>query len=119
MKKIVQKKDNQALATAKYVRMSPTKVRRILKKLRYLNYQEALMILEFLPYRASIPIWQVLQSAAANAEHNLKLDKNKLYISEAFVNKGPVLKRFRSRAKGRIYTIQKYTCHITIQVQAI
>lgn len=112
-------KENQAMATAKYVRMSPTKVRRIIKKLRYLSYQEALMVLEFLPYRACIPIWQVLQSAAANAKNNLKIDKDKLYISEAFVNKGPILKRFRSRAKGRIYTIQKYTCHITIQVQSI
>lgn len=110
---------NESVATAKYIRMSPSKVRRVLKKLKYLNYQEALLILEFLPYRSCFPIWQVLQSAAANAKTNLKINKEKLYISEAFVNKGPVLKRFRSRAKGRIYTIHKHTCHITIKVKSI
>ena len=71
-----------AKATAKYVRMSPSKVRRVLKQLKYLNYQEALMVLEFLPYRSCLPIWQVLQSAAANAQTNLGLKKQNLFIAE-------------------------------------
>jgi large subunit ribosomal protein L22 len=107
-----------AKATAKYVRMSPSKVRRVLKQLKYLNYQEALMVLEFLPYRSCLPIWQVLQSAAANAQTNLGLKKQNLFIAEAYVDKGPVLKRFRSRAQGRVYSIHKHTCHITIKVQS-
>ena len=107
-----------AKATAKYIRMSPSKVRRVLKQLKYLNYQEALMVLEFLPYKSCLPIWQVLQSAAANAQENLGLKKQNLFIAEAYVDKGPVLKRFRSRAQGRVYAIQKHTCHITIKVQA-
>ena len=107
-----------AKATARYVRMSPTKVRRVLKQLKYLNYQEALMVLEFLPYKACLPIWQVLQSAASNAQTNKGLKKQNLFISEAYVDKGPTLKRFKSRAQGRIYSNQKPTCHITIKVQS-
>lgn len=106
-----------AKAKAKYIRMSPAKVRRVLKQLKSLSYQEALMVLEFLPYRACLPIWQVLQSAAANAQTNLGLKKQDLYIAEAYVDKGPTLKRFRPRAQGRGYLIQKRTCHITIKLK--
>ena len=63
-------------AVAKYIRISPTKVRRVLDQIRGRSYEEALMILEFLPYKASGPIWQVLNSAAANAENNLNLKKH-------------------------------------------
>ena len=68
-------------AIAKYIRMSPHKIRRVLNQLRGLSYQEALMILEFLPYNASAPIWQVIHSAAANANHNYGIDKKKLIIT--------------------------------------
>ena len=68
-------KPQSSSATAKYIRISPTKVRRVLDQIRGRSYEEALMILEFLPYRASGPIWQVLNSAAANAENNLNLKK--------------------------------------------
>lgn len=112
------KDKTMAKATAKYIRMSPSKVRRVLKQLKYLSYQEALMVLEFLPYKSCLPIWQVLQSAAANAQTNLGLKKQDLFISEAYVDKGPILKRFKSRAQGRVYSIHKYTCHITIKVQS-
>ena len=98
--------------------MSPNKVRRVLKQLKYLTYQEALMVLEFLPYRACLPIWQVLQSAASNAQTNLGLKKQDLYIAEAYVDKGPTLKRFRPRAQGRGYLIQKRTCHITVKLKS-
>ena len=69
-------------AVAKYIRMSPHKVRRVLNQIRGRSYQEALMILEFLPYGAGGPVWQVLYSAAANAQNNYNLDKKKLFIDE-------------------------------------
>ena len=77
-----------------------------------------LMILEFLPYDASGPIWQVVHSAAANAKHNYGLDKKKLIIDEIFADEGPKLKRIRPRAQGRAYKILKPTCHITVVMKA-
>ena len=105
-------------AVAKYVRMSPQKVRRVLNQLRGRSYQEALMILEFLSYSAVAPIWQVVHSAAANAEHNYGLDKKKLIIAESYADEGPRLKRIRPRAQGRAYAIVKPTCHITIVLKS-
>ena len=104
-------------AVAKYVRISPHKVRQVLDQIRGRSYQEALMILEFLPYDASGPIWQVVHSAAANAKHNYGLDKKKLIIEEVYANEGPKLKRIRPRAQGRAFKILKPTCHITIVVK--
>ena len=105
---------NSGMAVAKYVRMSPHKVRRILDQIRGRSYQEALMILEFLPYKAGGPVWQIIHSAAANANHNYRLEKKKLVIDTIFANEGPKLKRIRPRAQGRAYKIQKPTCHITV-----
>ena len=105
-------------AVAKYIRMSPHKVRRILDQIRGRSYQEALMILEFLPYGAGGPIWQVVYSAAANAQNNYNLDKKKLFIDEVYADEGPKLKRIRPRAQGRAYSILKPTCHITVVVKA-
>nr|YP_010444089.1 ribosomal protein L22 [Haramonas pauciplastida]UTE94976.1 ribosomal protein L22 [Haramonas pauciplastida] len=104
-------------ANAKYIRMSPRKVRRVLKCIQGRSYKEALMILEFLPYRCCDPIWKVLHSAASNAENNYNLRKRFLYIKSTLVNKGKTLKRFRPRAQGRGYKILKPTCHITITVR--
>jgi large subunit ribosomal protein L22 len=101
-------------ATAKYIRMAPNKVRRVLNQIRGKSYKEALMILEFMPYSACKPILQVLQSAGANAENNNGLKKVDLSISEACADAGPILKRFRPRAQGRGYKIQKPTCHIRV-----
>ena len=101
-------------AVAKYIRMSPHKVRRVIDQIRGRSYQEALMILEFLPYKAGNPVWQVIHSAAANANHNYGLDKKKLIIDTIFANEGPRLKRIRPRAQGRAYKILKPTCHITV-----
>nr|YP_009497513.1 ribosomal protein L22 [Biddulphia tridens]AWT40226.1 ribosomal protein L22 [Biddulphia tridens] len=94
-------------AVAKYIRMSPHKVRRVLNQIRGRSYQEALMILEFLPYNAGGPVWQVLHSVAANAKNNYDLDKKKLVIDTVFANEGPKLKRIRPRAQGRAYRISK------------
>jgi large subunit ribosomal protein L22 len=103
-------------AVAKYIRMSPNKVRRVLNQIRGKSYKEALIILEFMPYSACKPVLQVLQSAAANAENNNGLQKTNLIVSQAYADQGPVLKRFRPRAQGRGFKIKKPTSHITIYV---
>jgi large subunit ribosomal protein L22 len=108
--------NTEVKAIAKYIRMSPTKVRRVLNQIRDKSYREALMILEFMPYSACEPILQVLQSAAANAQNNKGLQKNELLVSRAFADPGPVLKRFRPRSQGRGFKILKPTCHITVYV---
>ena len=103
-------------AIARYIRMSPHKVRRVLDQIRGCSYREALIILEFMPYRACDPVLKALRSAAANAEHNEGLDRANLVISQAYADQGPALRRFRPRAQGRAYQIRKPTCHITIAV---
>lgn len=103
-------------AIARYIRMSPHKVRRVLDQIRGCSYREALIMLEFMPYRACDPVLKVLRSAAANAEHNQGLDRANLVISKATADGGPSLRRFRPRAQGRAYQIRKPTCHITIAV---
>lgn len=105
-------------AIARYIRMSPFKVRRVLDQIRGRSYREALIILEFMPYRACDPILKVLRSAAANAEHNEGLERADLVITQAYADQGPVLKRFQPRAQGRAYQIRKPTCHITVAVGA-
>lgn len=103
-------------AIARYVRMSPLKVRRVLDQIRGRSYREALIILEFMPYKACEPVLKVLRSAVANAEHNEGLEPTDLVVSQAFADGGPSLKRFRPRAQGRAYQIRKPTCHITVAV---
>ncbi|RAM50712.1 MAG: 50S ribosomal protein L22 [Hapalosiphonaceae cyanobacterium JJU2] len=107
---------NEVKAIARYIRMSPYKVRRVLDQIRGRSYREALIILEFMPYRACEPILKVLRSAAANAEHNEGFDRAELVITKAYADQGPVLKRFQPRAQGRAYQIRKPTCHITVAV---
>lgn len=106
----------QVKAVARYIRMSPRKVRRVLDQIRGTSYRDALIMLEFMPYKACEPIIKVLRSAVANAEHNAGLDPVDLVISEAYADAGPSLKRYRPRAQGRAYQIRKPTCHITIAV---
>nr|YP_010922986.1 ribosomal protein L22 [Colpomenia sinuosa]WJZ45302.1 ribosomal protein L22 [Colpomenia sinuosa] len=101
-------------AVSKYIRISSNKVRRVLDQIRGRSYLEALMLLQFMPYRACGPIWQVLNSAATNAENNNGLNKEDLIVKTVFADQGPVLRRFRPRAQGRGYQIRKPTCHITI-----
>ena len=107
---------NEVKAIARYIRMSPRKVRRVLDQIHGRSYREALIILEFMPYRACEPILKVLRSAVANAEHNEGLDPASLVVSTAFADAGPVLKRYRPRAQGRAFQIRKPTCHITVAV---
>jgi large subunit ribosomal protein L22 len=107
---------SEARAHGRYIRGSASKVRRVLDQIRGRSYRDALIMLEFMPYRSTGPITKVLRSAVANAEHNLGLDPATLVISQAHADMGPVLKRFRPRAQGRAYAIQKKTCHISIAV---
>lgn len=101
-------------AQARYVRIAPRKVRVVMDLIRGKNTGEALSILRFTPKRASGIINKVLRSALANAEHNYELDKDELYVSRAYVDEGPTLKRFRPRAFGRAARIRKRTSHVTI-----
>ena len=105
-----------ALAQARYVRMTPMKCRRVIDLVRGMPVREALDVLRFDVHAASEPIGKVLASAIANAEHNQQLDPAGLYISQAYVDEGPTLKRFRPRAQGRAFRIRKRTSHITVVV---
>ena len=80
-----------AIAHGNYVRGSASKVRRVLDQIRGRSYRDALIMLEFMPYRSTDPITKVLRSAVANAEHNLGMDPSTLFISSAFANNGPVM----------------------------
>jgi large subunit ribosomal protein L22 len=108
--------DESALAQVRYLRMTPMKCRRVIDLVRGMDVQPALDQLRFQPQAASEPIAKVIASAAANAQHNKQLDPSRLYISQAYVDEGPTLKRFRPRAQGRAYRIRKRTSHITIVV---
>ena len=109
----------RATARARYVRATPMKVRRVVDLIRGRSAEEALAILQFAPQAASEPVAKVIKSAVANAENNLDLDPETLWISKAYVDEGPTLKRFRPRAQGRAYRIRKRTSHITIEVESL
>jgi large subunit ribosomal protein L22 len=108
-----------ARAVARHVGISPTKARRVVNLVRGLPAKDALTVLQFATQAASEPVYKVLASAIANAENNERLDPDSLLVSEAFVDEGPTLKRFRPRAQGRAYRIRKRTCHITIAVESV
>ena len=103
-------------AIARFIRMSPFKVRRVLDQIRGRSYREALIILEFMLYRACEPVLKLLRSAVANAEHNAGMNPTNLKVTQAYADQGPVLKRFQPRAQGRAYQIRKPSCHITVAV---
>ena len=107
-------RDMRPHATASYVRMSSSKVTRVLDLIRGKKYAQALAILEITPHSSSEVVKKVLNSAAANAEHNLGLNKDDLYVAECFTGYGPILKRMMPRAKGRGVRILKRTTHITV-----
>jgi large subunit ribosomal protein L22 len=109
----------RAIARARYVRATPMKVRRVVDLIRGRSAADALAVLQFAPQAASEPVAKVLASAVANAENNLELDPETLWISKAYVDEGPTLKRFRPRAQGRAYRIRKRTSHITIELESL
>lgn len=105
-----------AKAMAKTVRISPRKTRLVINLIRGKHIADALAILKFTPNKAATVIEKVLNSAIANAENNFDLDKENLYVSEAYVNEGATMKRFRPRAKGSASPINKRTSHVTVVV---
>jgi len=106
----------EAKAIAKTVRIAPRKARLVADLIRGKKVGEAYAILKNTDKRASEIIEKVLMSAVANADHNLNLDVDTLFVKEAFVNEGTTLKRFRARAKGSASRINKRTSHITVVV---
>lgn len=104
-------------AEAKYIRVSPFKARIVMDQIRGKSYEEANQILTFSPKGAAFYIRKVLNSAAANAENNLKdehLNRGDLVVEQAYVDEGPTIKRYQYRAMGRVNRIRKRTSHITI-----
>ena len=108
--------DKRAKAVARYIRISPSKVRIVLDVIRGKDYLDAVAILKNMPNSAAEYVVKVLESAGANAENNLGLNKNDLYVAETFVDGGPTLKRFQPVSKGRAHAILKRTSHITVIV---
>ncbi|MDO5725688.1 MAG: 50S ribosomal protein L22 [Tissierellia bacterium] len=107
----------EAKAIAKYIRISPLKVNYICREIRGLQVDEALALLSFTPKRGAHELLKVLNSAIANAENNLGLDREKLFVKQAYANDGPTMKRFRPKAKGMAYPILKRSSHIGIVVE--
>lgn len=111
----------EAKAQARYVRVTPQKARRVVDLIRGKQASESLAVLQFAPQAASEPVFKVLQSAIANARvkadaASQAFDERELVITEAYVDEGPTLKRFRPRAQGRASRINKRTSHITVTV---
>ena len=109
-------KDTRPRAVAKYIRISPTKVKIVVDLIRGKSVAEAKAILMATQRAASEPVLKVLNSAVANAENNLELSKDNLYVAEVYADQGPTLKRIRPRAKGSASRILKRTSHITVIV---
>lgn len=106
-----------AFATARYVRITPMKARRVVDMVRGLPVDEALALLQFAPQAASETVYKVLESAIANATTTEDLDRGDLVVAVAQVDEGPTMKRWRPRAQGRATRILKRTSHITLVVQ--
>ena len=106
----------ESKAVAKYVRVAPRKVRVVMDLIRGKNVTEALAILKFTPKVGADVIEKVLKSAVANAENNFDMNVDKLYVSSAFVDQGPTLKRIHPRSRGQAFKILKRTSHVTIVV---
>ncbi|SNU00458.1 LSU ribosomal protein L22P [Ruaniaceae bacterium KH17] len=111
----------EAKAQAKFVRVTPMKARRVVDVVRGKDAEEAINTLSFAPQAAAVTVLKVLESAIANArvkaeQDGISLNENNLYVSEAFVDEGPTMKRFRPRAQGRAGRINKRTSHITLVV---
>ena len=106
----------EARAQARFVRVTPTKARRVVDLIRGMNAEEAAALLRFAPQAAAEPVRKVLESAMANADDLDGTPRESLVVAEAYVDEGPTMKRFRPRAQGRAYRIRKRTSHITVVV---
>lgn len=113
----------ESIARLRHIRITPMKARRVVNLIRGKNAQEALAILKFAPQAAAEPVAKLVNSAIANARvkadnENVPFNEDELVITRAFVDEGTTLKRFRPRAQGRAYRINKRTSHITVVVQS-
>ena len=106
-----------AFASARFVRVTPQKARRVVDMVRGQGVEDALNLLQFAPQAASETVYKVLASAVANATGTEGLDAGTLVVSKATVDEGPTMKRWRARAQGRASRINKRTSHITLVVQ--
>ncbi len=107
-----------AVAKARFVRVSPTKARRVIDLVRGRSVTDALDILRWAPQAASEPVAKVIASAAANAQNNNGLDPATLVVATVYADEGPTAKRIRPRAQGRAFRIRKRTSHITVVVES-
>ncbi|MBI2954225.1 MAG: 50S ribosomal protein L22 [Chloroflexi bacterium] len=106
----------QVSATAKYIRISPRKVRLVVDAIRGKAASDAMAMLQFMPQQSAKEVYKVVKSAVANAENNFNLSPEDLYIAIATADEGPTLKRFRPRARGRATQVLKRSSHITVVV---
>ncbi|MDD6254660.1 MAG: 50S ribosomal protein L22 [Anaerovoracaceae bacterium] len=107
----------EAKATAKYVRMSPSKLKPVCDLVRGKDINEALTILKFTPGKGAQIVEKVVQSAAANAENNHDMDRDSLYVAEIYANQGPTMKRFRAGSQGRASVILKRSSHVGVTLK--
>ena len=109
----------ESKAVAKYIGISPRKARMVIDNIRGLDVDRAIDILEFTNRAAAKEIKKVVQAARANIvskNKDIKIDESRLYISEAYVDEGPTLKRFQPVSRGRAFRIRKRTCHISVHI---
>ncbi len=107
-----------ATAVARYVRISPRKVRLVMDQIRGKKVEEAISLLSFTPQKGAGIVKKLLNSAVANAQQSSNIDVDNLYIEKIFADNGPILKRFRPRAMGRATRILKKTSHLTVILAA-
>ena len=107
----------EAKSIAKYVRIAPRKVRIVIDLIRGKDVTEALAVLKTTPKVASGVIYKVLKSAIANAEHNYDMNSDALYVSAAYVDQGPTMKRVHPRSRGQAFKILKRSSHVTVVVK--
>nr|UGS82552.1 ribosomal protein L22 [Salvia microphylla] len=116
---LLKKKKTEVHALGRHIYVSADKARRVIDQIRGRSYEQTLMILELMPYKACYPIFKLVYSAAANASYTMGSSEDNLVIIKAEVNEGTVVKKLKPRARGRSYAIKKATCHITIVVKDI
>lgn len=104
----------EAKAIAKYVRIAPRKVNVVADLIRGKNVEEAIAILKFTPKRGARVLEKVVKSALANAENNFDMDRDNLYVAQAYANDGPTLKRWRAGGRGRAFKILKRSSHVGV-----
>nr|YP_009415793.1 50S ribosomal protein L22 [Pyrenaria khasiana]ASM42704.1 50S ribosomal protein L22 [Pyrenaria khasiana] len=116
---MLKKNKTEVYALGQHISMSAHKARRVIDQIRGRSYEETLMVLELMPYRACYSIFKLIYSAAANASYNMGSNETNLIISKVEVNEGTTVKKLKPRARGRSYPIKRPTCHISIVVKDI